>query len=62
MKISYQLLIGLVLGFLAYYAYDFKRSINQQVEHLQLQAKVEALMPLCPKVFETIVKKEEPKK
>ena len=59
MKLNLNYLIAFLLGFAAYYAYDFKRSVTQQVNYAVTEAQVKALMPLCGSVFKGIVKEEK---
>jgi hypothetical protein len=61
-KIPVQFIIGLTLGFAAYFAYDFSRVIQQQVELAGVQGKVDAALSLCPAAFVNVIKKEEGKK
>lgn len=60
MKTAQSLLLGIILGFAAYYTFDYNRATNQQIQVLKMQATIEALLPLCPEVFRNVVK-EQPK-
>lgn len=55
------LAVGLLLGFGAYYGYDFRRSVEQQIEIAGVQGKVDAALTICPAAFANVVK-TEPKK
>lgn len=53
--------ITFILGLLLGAGIHFYYTIGLQIEALQAQAKVEALLPLCPLVFKDIFKPEPQK-
>jgi hypothetical protein len=55
------LAIGLAVGFSGYFAYDFDRAVDQQIQIAAVQAKVDAALSLCPAAFVNVVKQEEKK-
>lgn len=54
--------ITFVVGLAVGAAVHFVVTIDSQIRFFQAQAKVEALLPFCPKVFENVLNKPEAEK